>query len=179
MAVIKGGEKLEAYLRDLSRKVTKAGAVKVGFFEGATEPNGASTAMIAAIQNFGAPKAGIPPRPFFSNMVKNNAESWGPALGKDLQEKNFDAAAALALLGDEIAGELRKAIIDTNSPPLSPVTLLLRARFGNNPQDITFADVMQARHDVASGTKAKVTPTQAKPLVWTGHLLNSVEYKVS
>lgn len=178
MAEIKGGEKLKAYLADLARKVSSPGTLRVGFLEGATYPNGTPVAMVAAIQNYGAPKVGIPPRPFFSNMVTEKQAEWGPQIAKVLKANGMDAKGALDQMGDVIEGELRQSIIDMNDPALSPVTLLLRARFWTNPEDIKFSDVQQAREDVASGKAADVTAPQSKPLVWTGTMLGSVDHEV-
>jgi len=123
MATITGGTRLAGYLRDLSRKVSRGAALKVGFLEGATYEDGTPVAMIAAIQNWGAPSRGIPPRPFFTNMVRDKSDGWGPALGRIMEANDFDAKRSLALMGEGIAGQLRQSIIDTNSPPLAQSTI--------------------------------------------------------
>jgi hypothetical protein len=123
MATIKGGAKLEAYLRDLASRVGKPGTLRVGFLEGATYPDGTSVPLVAAIQNFGAASRGIPPRPYFSNMVADKADGWGPALARILQGNDYDGPAALELMGAGIAGQLRQSIVDTNAPPLAPATI--------------------------------------------------------
>ena len=174
---LSGGEKLQEYLDKLAKKVSKAASLNVGFLAG-SEANGKSAPMIAAIQEYGAPAKGIPPRPFFRNMVKKNKGSWGKTLGDALILHKYDAAVALDAVGEVMDGELRESMIDITEPALSPVTLLLRERFGNNPQEITFADVMKARHDIAKGVVPDVTGTQAKPLIWTGQLLNSINHEV-
>ena len=173
--VLKGGDKLAKKLAELSNKINESKIVKVGFLEGAKYPDGTPTAMIAAIQEFGAPAKGIPPRPFFRSMINKEEGHWGDDLGEILKHENYDVTKSLNQMGSMIAGELRQSIADLTEPELSPVTLLLRQRFGNNPGAITFADVMQARRDIASGTVPNVTPTQGKPLVWTGHLLQTVD----
>lgn len=162
----------------IAKKIESAKQVRVGFLENATYPDGTKVAMVAAIQNFGAPAKGIPPRPFFTNMVKKNKAQWGEQLAQVLKANDYDAKKSLGQMGEEMAGELVDEIIATDSPALSPVTLLLRERFGNNPQEITFADVQQARRDVAGGTAPNVTGTQSKPLIWTGHMESSVQYDV-
>ena len=76
MAVnLKGGAKLKAYLTRLSKKVERSAVLRVGFLEGATYPNGTPVAMIAAIQEFGAPKAGIPPRSYFRPLIAKSGAS--------------------------------------------------------------------------------------------------------
>lgn len=120
---ISGGEKLEKRLQEMARNIGKPATLSVGFLEGATYPDGTSVAMVAAIQNFGATARGIPPRPFFSNMVADKSPEWPEALGKILVAKNYDASGSLELMGQGIKGQLQQEIVDTNSPPLSPVTV--------------------------------------------------------
>lgn len=144
---IEGGDKLQHYLSDLAKQVSKPGSLSVGFFEGKTYPDGTLVALVAAVQNFGAPAKGIPPRPFFSNMVRETSPSWGPTLGRILPAVNYDAPQALGLMGEVIAGYLRVSIQQTNSPPLKKATI---ARKGF-----------------------------AKPLIDSGVMYNSVEYRVT
>lgn len=176
MATVKGGKSIKQKLADLTKKLSSAKAVRVGFLEGATYPNGTSVAMVAAIQEFGAPKAHIPPRPFFRNMIAKHKAEWPKALAGLLEDNDYDAKRSLALLGEGVQRQLRKSIIDTMAPPLSPVTVMLRKMFGNHPEQIKFKDVLEARRRVAAGESTQGAST--KPLVWTGHLLSSVGYEV-
>jgi hypothetical protein len=141
-----GGAKLEAYLKGEVRKLTNAKEVRVGFLEGATYPDGTPVATIAAIQNFGAPSRGIPPRPFFSNLIARDGRDWSDQLARLLRQ-GHDARSALTLMGLYIEGGLRQSIVDTNAPPLAEATI---ARKGFD-----------------------------KPLVDTGHMLQSVDSEVS
>ena len=146
MAAIKGGKKFEAAMADLARRVSRPGTLRVGFLENAKYPDGTPVAMIAAIQDFGAPSVGIPPRPFFRNMIKDKQSEWPKAVADLLRANNYDAVRTLELTGEAIAGQLRQSIIDTNSPPLAETTIQ-RKGF-------------------------------SKPLVDSGHMLNSVDYEV-
>lgn len=173
-----GGGKLDAYLREVAKKVTAPGVLEVGFLEGATYPDGTSVPMVAAIQEFGAPGAGIPPRPFFRTMIAAKASGWGPALAKILDANGYDGTNALGQMGEGIAGQLRQSIIDVVAPPLSPVTLMLRSMRAENPDlQITGKIVAEAAARVAA--KAPTANVSSKPLVDTGHLLNSVDYEVT
>ena len=79
--------------------------------------------------------------------------------------------------GQAIAGQLRQSIVDTNTPPLSPVTLMLRKMQTDNPDlKVGGKTVGEAAQRVAAGESYGGVST--KPLVWTGVLLNSVDYKV-
>jgi hypothetical protein len=81
-------------------------------------------------------------------------------------------------MGEEIDGALKQSITDLTSPPLSPVTLRLRFKFKNQPQKIRLRDVYGAIGDVRKGRKL-ASGTQAKPLIWTGDMLNSTSYRVT
>jgi hypothetical protein len=147
MATLSGGSRLAAKMLELAKLADNPASLRVGFFENAKYPDGTPVAMIAAIQDFGAPSVGIPPRPFFRNMIAAKSGEWPAAIAESLRQEDYDAARALALAGDAIAGQLRQSIIDTNTPPLAPATI---RRKGFD-----------------------------KPLVETGHMLNSVSFEVS
>ncbi len=172
---IRGGSKLEQALAKIARSVHAKKALEVGFLEGAKYPDGTSVAMVAAIQEFGAPKVGIPPRSFFRKAVKEHAKEWGPTLAEELQATNISVEAALTRLGLVIQGEIQQSIIDIVAPPLSPVTLMVRQIIGPNGR-ATFADVLEARRRVAAGQAASGVST--KPLIWTAHMLKSVDLRV-
>lgn len=122
MAQITGGAALHATLNDLARKLGGPTRVLgVGFLEGATYPDGTSVAMVAAVQNFGS--ARVPPRPFFSNMVREKSPAWGEKLARILEQNGNDANAAMHLMGEGIKGQLQQSIRDTNSPPLAESTI--------------------------------------------------------
>ena len=146
MVTISGGKKFEKALQDIADALGGAGSVKIGFLENATYPGGTPVAMIAAIQNWGAPAAGIPPRPFFSNMIALKSPEWPAAIGGLLVAENYDGPRVLALVGEAVAGQLRQSIRDTNEPALAASTIRRKGH--------------------------------SKPLVDTGHLLNSVSYEV-
>jgi hypothetical protein len=175
VAQIKGGTVLDAKLRELARRVGRGGAVKVGFLETAKRPDGSPVALSAAVNNFGAPGRGIPPRPFFSNMVKAGQKHWGEDLADFLQLTDLDANKALALMGEQMVTELQDSIIATNSPPLSKITLMLRyMRSKGGPNFVvTGATVGEAARRVAAGEK--IGPVSEKPLNDTGFMLKVLE----
>lgn len=170
---LSGGDKLEQKLAEIAAKVSKGGTLRVGFLEGATYPDGTSVATVAAINNFGAPAAGIPARPFFTNWIADKSDAWGKQLARLLIDEKFDVEKALNLMGMGMSGQLRQAIINTNDPPNSPVTALLKQRFPLG--DYEPSDVWQAFKDAAAGMGDGL---ESKPLVWSGNLLNSVDYEV-
>lgn len=123
VATVSGGARLDDALRRMAEKLGNGGEVHVGFLDGATYPDGTPVAEIAAIQNYGAPAAGIPARPFFSNMIADKSPEWGTQLKSVLKQADYDPAVALARMGEGIAGQLREVIVATNDPPLAPATI--------------------------------------------------------
>jgi hypothetical protein len=149
MAALTGGDKLQAYLEGIARNLAPSGGqtVRVGFLEGATYPNGTPVPLVAAVQEFGAPSRGIPPRPFFRNMIKQYAKTWSGDMATLLKAADFNAGTVLRQMGEVIAGELRQSIRDLTSPPLKPATIRRKG--------------------------------SSKPLVDTGHMLQSIDYEVT
>lgn len=174
---VSGGDRFNIRLGSIANKAMNAKIVRVGFLEGSTEADGTSIPMIAAIQEFGAPNVGIPPRPYFRTMIKAHKTEWGPATGRLLKLHDYDAQRVLALMGEVIAGQLRQSIVDLQSPPLGPVTLMLRWMKWKNPNlVITGKTVGEAAARVKAGKSSAGVST--KPLVWTGTMLNSIDYEV-
>lgn len=169
---LSGGDKLEAKLAELAQRVSRPFAVRVGFLEGATYPDGTPVAQVAAINNFGAPGAGIPARPFFTKMIEEKSPEWGEILADLLKANDFDTEKALGLMGIGISNQLREAIEAMDAPANAQATNILKQRFPMGGYD--FSDVLQAWADVAAG----ITATPGKPLVWTGVMLNSVDFEV-
>lgn len=181
MVALRGDENgLRDALNRIHEKVRQGALLRVGFLEDAVYPNGTKVAMVAAIHEFGAPRAAIPPRPFFRPMIRMHRHEWGPALAAQLRATNYDVARSLAALGEGIALQLRRSIAAVTAPPLSPVTLMLR-RMKSEDQSlvVTAKTVGIARARVAAGESPGNVPT--KPLVdfpIGGHMLGSVDYEV-
>ncbi|MCJ2126664.1 hypothetical protein [Methylobacterium sp. J-077] len=123
MASVKGGEKLEAILKGMAAKLSTGSAVRVGFLEGSTYPDGTSTPMVAAIQEFGSPAQKIPPRPFMRNTIADNGPGWPKALAKILEATNYDAKRSLDLFGHAVADQLQASIITFSTPANAPSTI--------------------------------------------------------
>jgi hypothetical protein len=114
---VSGGNKLQSYLEELAGNLAKGGELKVGFLEGSTYPDGTtSVPYVAAIQEFGSPAENIPPRPYFRNMIAENAPMWGDDIAKVLKATNYDGNQTLSLMGERINGQLQDSIRNTNDP---------------------------------------------------------------
>lgn len=123
MATISGGAKLEAALKKIAANLSKAQTLRVGFLEGRTYPDGTSVPMVAAVNEFGAPSRGQPPRPFFRRMIAKNSGDWPDAIEAALKTTNYDAQKSLGLVGVQIVAELQQSIIDFTDPPLAASTI--------------------------------------------------------
>jgi hypothetical protein len=174
---LEGGGKLEAYLKELSKKISSGAVLEVGFPEGATYPDGTPVAYVAAIQEFGAPAKRIPARPFFRPMIKKNSDDWGPQLAKALKAFNYNAEIALEFMGQQIEGELQDSIIGVMAPALSPVTLMLRKMRAEDPNlTVTGKTVGIAAQRVRDGESTG--GVSDKPLEDTKTMLLSVNHVV-
>jgi hypothetical protein len=177
MAVVKGGVMIARVIESIGSAAKKGELLRVGFLENADYPDGKSVAMVAAIQEFGAPRRGIPPRPFFRNMIAKHKGDWPKDFANIMKANKYDGKTSLALMGEHMSGQLRQSIRDTLAPPLSKTTLMLRKMKWKNPGlVVTYSTVIEARRRVARGESYAGVST--KPLVWTGHMLNSVNYEV-
>ncbi|EMC7876564.1 hypothetical protein VLI38_002199 [Enterobacter roggenkampii] len=149
--------------------------LKVGFLENSTYPDGTSVPMVAAANEFGNPRSGSPPRPFFRNAIAENSNKWAESVETLMRNSNGDTVLVLNLMGEVIADDVKRSIGALISPALSPVTILLRDRFPMR-SGMKFDDVLRAREDVKRGVKGGGS---TKPLIWTGHMQSSVDYEVS
>lgn len=176
---LSGGDKLQAQLEAMAKGLAKGALLRVGFLEGAAHTRSdLPMAAIAAIQEFGAPAAGIPPRPFFRNMIAENSGEWGEQLADQLKVADYDAGAALQVMGLVLRGELQQSMTDLDNPPLSPVTLMLRKmQLAPENRVITGKVVGEAAARVAAGESPGGVST--KPLIWTGELQQAVDFEVN
>ncbi|WP_233596650.1 hypothetical protein [Citrobacter koseri] len=175
MTTFSGGAALEAKLAELAEKLGEPMTLRMGFLENATYPDGTKVALAAAAAEWGNPANGQPPRPYFRNMISANSPQWGDDFAKIAIASNYDARKSLSLMGEHMKSQLQDSIRELTEPQISPVTVLLRERFGNNHHEIKFSDVQAARADVANGVRGSAS---GKPLIWSGHMLNSVDYDI-
>jgi len=125
MAKVHGGDKARKVLDSTISKM-HPGYVEVGFPGGAYYPaadGGQPVALIAAFNEYGVPSHNQPPRPFFRNMIKKNKKKWPGMMAKLMKYTNGDTRKVLALMGQELSGELTDSIDATNSPKLAQSTI--------------------------------------------------------
>ena len=122
-----GGKKLAETLK--KAEAARKSKVKVGIFSTARYPDGKPVAEVAAIQEFGAPGAGIPERPFFRQSIAIIEEGLPRQLRGiiDPQTMDLDAAAA-ARVGAWAAGVIRDRIAAFQDPPNSETSILAKGK---------------------------------------------------
>jgi len=118
---LRGGGKLRAALAELSKKVDRGAAVRAGFFEKATYPDGTPVAAVAAYNEFGTSR--IPARPFMRNTIAQHEGQWGERLGKALVATGYDTSRCLGLAGESIALQIQDSIQQMRTPPNAPATI--------------------------------------------------------
>lgn len=123
MAGFTGGEKLTAYLQGMAAKLAGSPEVEVGFFSQSTEADGTPVPLVAAMNEFGNPSKGQPPRPFFRSMITKESGHWGADTAALLKANDMNVPLVLDLMGEEISGELRESIVALVDPPLAESTI--------------------------------------------------------
>lgn len=147
---------------DLERKLKELGtkSVKAGWFESSVYPNGTPVAYVAAIQEYGYPAGGIPPRPFMRPTIAKQLNAWKALMlsgAKAVLAGNETIHNVLDKLGAKAAGDVAVTISQITQPPLKPATIAARARKRVN---------------------RGITTSLSKPLVDTALLINTVTHVV-
>lgn len=134
--------------------------VAVGWFESTHEANGAQTAYIASIHEYGAPSKNIPPRPFMRPTIAREEKNWQSLLqsgAKQIIKGSTTIEAVYGLLGAKASGDIAKTIASIHSPPLKEKTVQARAR---------------------KRKSRTITDTLRKPLVDDAIMIGSVTWRV-
>lgn len=149
MAVVRSGGnvfgRVKAALKELEGIKSEA-----GWFESAHYPEGPPVAYVAAIHEFGAPSAGIPPRPFMRPAMAQYGQEWMDALKQGASAVVGGQAGArdvMETVAMRAAFDIGKSLTAVTGPALKPATV---ARKGHT-----------------------------KPLVETGQLMQSVTGRIS
>lgn len=136
-----------------------------------------SNAQIAAVHEFGAPRAGIPERPFlrpaFDEQREKNLRALQSGVRRILDGK-ATAVEVLDRVGMRQAAETKKFI--TSGPPIAPP---------NSPEwaaeKMRFAMKAQAQNNAKRRKKnapERIGPIQLRTLVHTGQLVNAITHVV-
>ena len=163
---------------DRAHKLSQERA-KVGILDGKYE-DGTPVAYIGAIQEFGAPERGIPARPYFRPAIAQHKNDWAKSIRSSVKavvEGKLDAKQVLDAVGAVAEADIKQGIADVQSPPLSPITLMLRGMKHNDPTLVVTGKVVgEAAARVAAG-ETNYNPSD-KPLEDTFTLFDSISHSV-
>lgn len=165
---ISGGNKLQSFLDKIKKQKAR---VDVGFFPESTYTDGTQVAAVAIWQEFGTEsddgKQHIPPRAFMHPTYQENKSKWLKVLEKVVmnQGENIDIKKALNSVGFIAQKDIQDKIdwwAESGNPRNAEATIKIKSgeRYG----------------EFEVGTDRKVGDS---PLIWSGHMRESVEFKVT
>lgn len=160
----KGFKTLAARLKELSGIETR-----VGWFPGAVSETGVPVALYMSVQEHG--HGPIPPRPFFRTTIAKEEKAWAgyAAQGaKAVLAGKTTAFAVMDALGERAQEDVKQTINEITSPPLSPITLELRAMKHKDPSlKITGKIIGEAAYRINQPGYKLASGTPTKPLIDT------------
>jgi hypothetical protein len=128
----------------------------VGWFPGSRYEDGTPVAQVAATQEFGSPRKGIPPRLGMRQTIKAKRRQWG-VLAKILSRRVLRGEITKPQLLEQLSlvaeGDFKITIKNVTSPPLKDSTV---------------------RSRLAQRKKKGVTGSLTKPLIFSNTLLNTL-----
>jgi len=104
---------------------------KVGWFPSAKYPDGTPVAGVAAVQELGSAKQGIPPRASFRITADAEANEWArvsAGLSRMVMRGQIQPVDLLEGLCLKAEGDVRETITKLQSPPLAAATIAARKR---------------------------------------------------
>lgn len=171
----KAFETLDAKLKEL-----EGVQAKVGWFSSAKYEDGTPVAYVAAIQELG--HGPIPPRPYMRPTAKQERGKWGATVAngaKQVLAGKTTVNDVMQKIGSVAEGDVLQAIVDITTPPLSAITIQLRAMKKRNPDlKITGKTVGEAAAIVNDPDYVAPTDVSTKPLNDTGTMIATLTHVV-
>lgn len=133
-----------------------------GWFPSAVYESGVPVAQVAEWNEEGTTRS--PARPFIRPCITQQQEKWSEAVAHFIQQGQM-AKDALDGVGSMMSADIAQQIQETNSPELSPITLLLRL-WRRQGQTIKGKTVGEAARAIAQGADYSGAPSE--PLTDTG-----------
>ena len=122
---MRGGSKFRSALRNAVSKAA-GGTVRVGILGTQKYPakdgkGDVSVAQVAYWNEYGT--ATIPARPFFRNTIAEKQDEWADNAASRLQQADGDVGKALALIGEDVKGDIVETIQNFSEPENAPSTV--------------------------------------------------------
>ena len=122
---VRGGKKLNAFLRKAQSAQSRSKTVRVGFFSTAKYPDGTPVAAVAAWNEFGVPDKNIPERPYMRNAIEDAEVVLMPILKEGIDPKDMALDARTAgRMGEAMKSHIQREITTLIDPPNAPYTVL-------------------------------------------------------
>ena len=145
------GEGLER-IRKLAAELKAKPAVRVGVLGDGGNNDELTNAELAAIHEYGAPRANIPERSFLRATADAKRQEWLALMERGLRlavAGRLSVKASLSLVGEQAVADIRTRIRSHIPPPLQPATV---ARKGSSvPLVDTSRLLMSIAYEVKEG----------------------------
>lgn len=170
--------------RAMAGTIKRMGATKVriGWFPSAKYPDGTPVAGTMAVQEFGSAKQRIPPRPFMRPTAATKHAEWAAlsaGAARAVLAGSMPPDGPMQMIGMQAEADVRQAIVDVTSPPLSVLTLLARKHRKETGRKVSGGK--QLGKIDRKGREAgppDVTGVSTKPLNDTGLALATLSHEV-
>lgn len=169
--------KVKAYLERIPDEF-QGEVAQVGIPAGTNYEDGTPVAYVAAIQEFGAPAVKIPARPVIRPTVQQHSGEWASFLRNMVPKVAAGQLSAFDVLdgvGRIAVADMQAQLASVYSPPLSPITVMLR-KWRKEGRTITGKTVGEAAAAIAEG---KDPGNDNKPLNDSGLLMQSFRNAVN
>jgi hypothetical protein len=165
-------DKFSQKLKNISEMLDRDYTLNVGWFSGNKYNNGLEVGDVAKLQEYGGVGENgnnIPPRPFVRPAMAENSNKWRKNILKNIKNEISKGHVAFLNnifkeLGKEVKENIQKSIQDVYEPPLADYTIMKRME-KRGMSDFSILENMQKE--------------LTKPLIDTGKMLKSCDYKVS
>lgn len=149
---------------------------KVGWFESAKYENGTPVALAAAANELG--HGSTPPRSFMRTTATEEKDEWSKIAAEQSKlviQGKISAQTAMDQLTQKAEGDIVKKISTIYDPPLSPITIELRAMKKRDPNlKVTGATVGEAARRVKQPGYVQPAGVNTKPLNDSGLMVATI-----
>jgi hypothetical protein len=155
---------------------------RVGWFPSAKYEDGTPVAGVMMVQEFGSGKRGIPARPTMRPTAAEKQKAWaqvGAGAGRAVMAGTMPPDGVVRALAMTAQADVRRAIIDLKSPPLSILTLLARKHRKDTGRKVAGGKELGGidKAGRANGPP-DVSGVSTKPLNDTGYALATLAFEV-
>lgn len=125
-AGVRGGRKLKEFYRKAKAAQKRGGVrmIEVGFFATARYQTGVPVPLVAAVNEFGSKKAGVPERPFFRQALVGIERELRPIIVGNINPRTMTLDHQTAgLIGQAASDRVKRSIATLKTPPNAPSTI--------------------------------------------------------